>query len=78
MYIYIYIYIYRGGYLDNFCNFRPEYFDCLPFKIVSYELFRCGKMISEAVRIFYVLIIKKWIFAAGGYARGTRKCSYFI
>ena len=53
----------RGGYLDNFCHFRPECFDCLPLKIVSYELFRCGKMISEAVRIFY---LKKWIFAAGG------------
>ena len=52
-----------GGYLDNFCHFRLEYFDCLPSKIVSYELFRCGKMISEAVRIFY---LKKWIFAAGG------------
>ena len=48
-----------GGYLDKFCHFRPECFDCLPFKIVSYELFRCGKMISEAVRIFYVLIIIK-------------------
>ena len=55
-----------GGYLDKFRHFRLEYFDCLPSKIVSYELFRCGKMISEAVRIFYVLIIKKWIFAAGG------------
>ena len=45
--------------IQIFCHFRLEYFDCLPFKIVSYELFRCGKMISEAVRIFYVLIIIK-------------------
>ena len=51
-----------GGYLDKFCHFRPEGFDCLPYKIVSYELFRCGKMISEAVRIFYVLIIKQMDF----------------
>jgi hypothetical protein len=47
-----------------------EYFDCLPFKIVSCELFRCGKMISEAVRIFYALIIKKWILPPEANQRG--------
>ena len=59
-----------GGYLYKFYKFVPKYFDCLPFKIVSYELFRTSKMISEAVRIFYVLIIKKMDFCR---RRLTRK-----
>ena len=47
------------GYLYKFGQYFGKYFDCLPFKIVSYELFRTSKMISEAVRIFFVFIIFK-------------------